>query len=484
MSQVAPALPPPPIKHVRASALGSTLLWVGNDESVSDLQLVVSGIGLVLRSATTAAAALAELAEYPVAACLLDCTRGSDALRLARAIRADRPATMLIGVVDAARPETTLDAFRAGVFDVLPSPIVPWDLSAVISNAQDLSELSSDATPVDRVEIAPYGVFGTSPAMKKIVELLPRVAPSRCAVLLYGEHGTGREMLARALHGHSRRPDAPFLSVDCSSLSPQELEHELFGMVSQRRSDGNDERRSVERVTRQSKLYAASGGTLYLMHVTEMPMRVQTKLARILRDREAVILHERERIELDIRTIASVEPGFESSVEDGRLRRDLYERLSLVRIELPPLRQRREDVPFLANFFLKDICRANNTPIKTLTRSALTLLAALPWRGNAPELHNVLERLVLLTPHGSIRLEDVLAQVRLDGSEIASTSATTLREARLRFEREYIASVVRQHHGRMGEAAAALGIQRTNLYRKLRQLSVGRQAREDRDRRA
>ena len=120
-------------------------------------------------------------------------------------------------------------------------------------------------------------------------------------MLLYGERGTGREMLARALHGHSRRPDAPFLTVDCSSLSPQELEHELFGMVSQRRSDGNDERRSVERVTRQSKLYAASGGTLYLMHLTEMPMRVQTKLARILRDREAVILHERERVELDIR---------------------------------------------------------------------------------------------------------------------------------------------------------------------------------------
>ena len=183
----------------------------------------------------------------------------------------------MIGVVDPARPETTLDAFRAGVFDVLPSPVVPWDLSAVISNAHDLADLSSDAAPLERIEVAPYGIFGTSPGMRKIVELLPRVAPSRCAVLLYGESGTGREMLARALHGHGRRPDAPFLTVDCSSLSPQELEHELFGMVSQRRSDGNDERRSVERVTRQSKLYMASGGTLYLMHAVEMPMRVQTK---------------------------------------------------------------------------------------------------------------------------------------------------------------------------------------------------------------
>ena len=481
MSQVAPALPPPPVRPVRASAMGSTVVWIGADDGLAELDVVVSGIGLVLRSATTASAAVAELGERPAAVCLLDCTRGSEALRIARTIRADRPSAILIGVVDPARPETTLDAFRAGVFDVLPSPVVPWDLSAVISNAHDLADLSNDQ-PLERVEIAPYGIFGTSPAMRKLVELLPRVAPSRCAVLLYGERGTGREMLARAIHGHGRRADAPFLTVDCSSLSPQELEHDLFGMVSQRRSDGNDERRSVERVTRQSKLYTASGGTLYLMHAIEMPMRVQTKLARVLRDREAVILHERERVELDIRTIAAVEPGFESSVEDGRLRRDLYERLSLVRIELPSLRQRREDVPFLANFFLKDICRSNNTPIKTLTRSALTLLAALPWRGNAPELRAVLERLVLLTPHGSIRLEDVLAQVRLDGTEIAATSATTLRDARLRFERDYIASVVRQHHGRMGEAAAALGIQRTNLYRKLRQLSVVRQGREDRGR--
>ena len=149
-----------------------------------------------------------------------------------------------------------------------------------------------------------------------------------------------------------------------------------------------------------------------------MPTRVQAKLHRVLRDREAV-LTDRARVELDIRPIAAVEPGFENAVEEGRLRRDLYDRLSLIRIELPPMRQRREDIPFLANHFLKEICRSNGAPLKTLTRSAVTLLGSLPWRGNAPELRALLERLVLLTPHGSIRLEDVLAQVRLDGSEVA-----------------------------------------------------------------
>lgn len=477
----ASASPPSASRPLRASAFASTVIWVGG--SVADrasIEPIVTGLGLSLRWATGTAQTLAELRERPSAVLLLDCTRGGEALRIARTVRSERPRGVIIGVVDPARPESTLDAFRAGVFDVLPFPLVPWDLSAVISNAHDLAELAGQAGEADDVEVSPYGVFGSSPAMRKIVELLPRVAPSRCPILLYGERGTGREMLARAIHGHARRAEAPFVAVDCSSATPQELEYELLGFVSQRRADGSEERRSVERVTKASKLFQASGGTLFLMNLSEMPVRVQAKLHRVLRDREVVMSSERHRVELDVRPIAAVEPGFEAAVEEGRIRHDLYDRLSLIRIELPPLRQRREDVPFLANHFLKEICRSSGTPIKTLTRSAVTLLAALPWRGNAPELRALLERLVLLTPHGSIRLEDVLAQVRLDGSEIASVGGTTLRDARLRFERDYIAAVVRQHHGRMGEAAAALGIQRTNLYRKLRQLSVLRQGREPR----
>lgn len=465
-------------RPLRPSPFSSVVLWIGSPQADrSELEAMLQGLGLHLRWAAGVTQALSELRDHPATLCLLDCTRGGEALRIARSIRTERPRAVIIGVVDPHRPESSLEAFRAGVFDILSWPLVPWELSAVISNAQDLVALSADGELVqDKVQVSPYGIFGSSPGMRKIVEVLPRVAPSRCAVLLYGERGTGREMLARAIHGHGRRPDAPFVALDCANASPQDLEHELFGTVSQRRADGHEERRSVERLSRHSRLFEASGGTLFLQNLTEMPTRVQAKLHRVLRDREAVLSNDRARVELDVRPIAAVEPGFENAVEEGRLRRDLYDRLSLIRIELPPLRQRREDIPFLANHFLKEICRGNGAPLKTLTRSAVTLLAALPWRGNAPEIRALLERLVLLTPHGSIRLEDVLAQVRLDGSEVAAVGGTSLREARLRFERDYIAAVVRQHHGRMGEAAQALGIQRTNLYRKLRQLSVARGA--------
>jgi two-component system, NtrC family, nitrogen regulation response regulator NtrX len=473
-----------PVTNARPASryppFGSTVIWVGSSpEDRAQVEAVVGGLGLTVQWATGTSQALAELREGAQALCLLDC-RSTEALRVARSIRTERPQACLVGVIDPGRPESNLDAFRAGVFDVLPWPIVPWDLSAIISNAQDLLQLVDGESDPGRVQVSPYGVFGSSPAMRKIVEVLPRVAPSRCAILLYGERGTGREMIARAIHGHSRRPEAPFVTVDCSHATPQDLEHELFGLISQRRVDGHEERRTMERISRNSRLVEASGGTLFLQNLVEMPTRVQAKLQRVLRDREAVLASDRTRLELDVRPMAAVEPGFEAAVEEGRLRRDLYDRLSLIRLELPPLRQRREDIPFVANHFLKSICRASGVPIKTLTRPALTLLAALPWRGNAPELRALLERLVLLTPHGSIRLEDVLAQVRLDGSEVASVGGTTLREARLRFERDYIAAVVRQHHGRMGDAAKALGIQRTNLYRKLRQLNVAKGGPESR----
>jgi two-component system nitrogen regulation response regulator NtrX len=468
------------VRPARNSVFGPVVLVISNASDQSRLESVLEGLGLHGRWVAGASQALQELRERPAMLCLLDCTRGGDALRIARSVRTERPRAVLIGIVDPQRHESSLEAFRAGVFDVLPAPIVPWDLSAVISNAQDLVGLVTEEESGESVQVAPFGVFGSSPAMRKIIDVLPRVSPSRCPILLYGERGTGREMLARTIHGHGRRPEAPFVSVDCANATPQDLEHELFGIVSQRRVDGHEERRTVERISRGSRLYEASGGTLFLQNLPEMPTRVQAKLQRVLRDREAVLSSDRSRVELDVRPIAAVDPGFESVVEEGRLRRDLYERLSLISIELPPLRQRREDIPFLANHFLKEVCRAGGAPIKTLTRSALTLLAALPWRGNAPELRALLERLVLLTPHGSIRLEDVLAQVRLDGTEIATAGGTTLREARLRFERDYIAAVVRQHHGRMGDAAHALGIQRTNLYRKLRQLSVTKAGRDAR----
>jgi two-component system nitrogen regulation response regulator NtrX len=172
--------------------------------------------------------------------------------------------------------------------------------------------------------------------------------------------------------------------------------------------------------------------------------------------------------------MAGVDPAVERSVQDGQIRDDLFRRLSVIRIEMPPLRQRREDIPAIANCFLRNICAAARVPPKTFSRSALSLLAALPWRGNAAELQTLLAMIVEGRHANVIALEDILLHVRLDGGPATIASGGTLKQARARFEREYIASVLEQHRGRISEAAKALGIQRTNLYRKMRALRVGR----------
>jgi DNA-binding NtrC family response regulator len=270
-------------------------------------------------------------------------------------------------------------------------------------------------------------------------------------------------MIARAIHSHDPNAGAPFVKVDCSGPTAEEIELQLFGVVAKRGSHASPERRSLERIGAHGRLRDADGGILFLENIIDLSARAQARLVRVLRDREVFVADDPEPVSLDIRPIASVDASVDAALEEGRLRPDLYERLSLIRVDVPALRQRREDIPVLATYFLKELCKANGKPIKSLTRPALTLLAALPWRGNAPELRSLLERLILLVPQGLIRLEDVLAHTQLEGSISPSGFDATLRQARARFE-----------HGRIAEAARVLGIQRTNLYRKMRRLNLMR----------
>jgi DNA-binding NtrC family response regulator len=219
---------------------------------------------------------------------------------------------------------------------------------------------------------------------------------------------------------------------------------------------------------------AARGGTLYLTDVTNLSARVQAALARLLRDREALLDSSGELIDVDVRPVAALEPGEDSAVADGRVREDLFERLSQARVDLAPLRRRREDVPALAAWLLDRACREASLPQKLFSRSALALLAALPWHGNAAELLALIERLTQSGGRPVVQIDDLLEHTSLDGLSARIEAGVTLKDARARFERDCIAAVLRRHRGRVGEAAKALGIQRTNLYRKVRQLNVPR----------
>ena len=300
-------------------------------------------------------------------------------------------------------------------------------------------------------------------------------------VIIRGEKGTGGELFARAIHlaAHESRGSttvdllaramqtassngSPFVVFDCGV--PNAVERRLFAS-----EDGRSEAAAAEPVGEFSALHQALGGTLVLKNLPELPGRVQARLARVLRDGEVLLVPTGKLQRADLRPIALIE-----SIDDDRVNPDLRRQLSQTTIGMPPLRERREDLPALIRCLLVDICASLNLPAKRASRQAVALLSALPWPGNLQELEGLLRLLVLKAAGRRIRLSDVLSNIRLDGGPTAVMYSGSLKQARMRFERDYVASVLAQHHGRMTEAAKTLGIQRTNLYRKVRQLAVSR----------
>lgn len=417
---------------------------------------------------------------------LLDLSRGAAALQIARELRTQRPGVLLFAVADEGRPDLTTEAVITGVADVFPRPPSVRHLTTAIE--RQISARSRQSSCSEEV-LGPV-LYSLSPSMREVASLVSRATSTRAGVIIRGEGGTGRQVVARAIH--TAQPGAAaFVSVDCAAYDEDQLESALFGNAARTYSapttdddrpegpGGNEASDpgtcALEYVSRDSRLHEARGGTLYLKHVTEAPTRVQVRLWRALRDREVVLVETRKTIALDVRPMAGVDPGIDHAVEEGCIREALFNRLSVIRIEMPPLRNRRDDIPALVNYFLREICFAQSVQPKTLSRPALSLIAALPWRGNGIELRSMLESIVVgLSDATQIGLEDVLAHVRLDAGPVVFTNGGTLRQARALFEREYIASVLDQHHGRISRAAKALGIQRTNLYRKMRSLRVVR----------
>jgi two-component system nitrogen regulation response regulator NtrX len=422
--------------------------------------------------ADNASLALNELQRHNMPV-LLDLSRGAAALQFAREIRTQRASTLMFAVVDARRPDLTTEAVLAGMADVFARPLGGRRVANAIERELKYEARESIPAAFENGD----DLYGHSVAMREVMTLIARAASMRAGVLIRGEEGTGRQVAARAIHTLQAPAEGAFVSVDCGLCDGDELDHELFGPAGRAANGGanSDGLKGLERVSRQGQLHHARGGTLYLRNVADAPTRVQARLARLLRDREAVIAETGETASFDVRPMAGVEPGFDSAVQDGRIREDLFRRLSVLRIDMPLLRNRREDIPALANYFLREICAGQRVPPKTLSRSALSLLSALPWRGNAAELRRLLESVVTDIQGGrGIALEDILGHVKLDGGAGLLSSGGTLKQARSRFEKEYIASVLEQHRGRISDAARALGIQRTNLYRKMRSLKVSR----------
>ncbi len=431
-------------------------------------------IGLRVVAASDVMQALQLLASRKLALCLIDLAGERSPVPAMRALRAQHPHTPIAGLFDASHPLRAAEAIHAGAIDLLPWPFDEREATTVLANARDVNPMAGETNGVARPGPA-EALVAQSPAMRRVTELVKHAARERSGVCISGEPGTGRTLVARTIHQlRNESGNRPFVHVDCAGDTPQELEGRLFGAPSSA-PPASTQRNGTDQIAKSGALYQAQGGTLLLLNLMEAPARVQARLARALRDREVLVIDGKAAlVELDVQPIATLDVNVDGAVADGRLRADLYKQIAQVRIDLPALRRRREDIPVLAVYLLKRVCSANHAPEKHLSRAAVQVLSALPWGGNVAELRTLLETLVKSVDRPVIHLEDLLEHARLDGGTEPVDVGSTLRDAKMRFERDCISAVLARHHGRVPEAAKALGIQRTNLYRKIRQLNVAR----------
>ncbi len=317
-----------------------------------------------------------------------------------------------------------------------------------------------------RLVPAPSGAIelvGRSAAIARVLELVRRSAPLDTGVLIVGERGADTESIARELHDRGRS-SAPWIHIECGASDAAWLERSLFG------DPGNQMPSDLEAVAASSRIASARGGTMFLQDVGELPAAVQARLARVARDGEVRI--DGEIASTRIRLIAGALPSIDADVRENRFRAELFKRIAVSRIDLPPLRDRLEDVPALAARLVEDLTSAAGLPPRSFTQAALALLSAINWPGNLAELRAVVERAIAETNDEVIQIEQLLPALQLDRVNTPFVPSGNLRDARLRFEREYISAVLQHHGWRMADAAQTLGIQRPNLYRKARQLGI------------
>ncbi|HET9299555.1 MAG TPA: sigma-54 dependent transcriptional regulator [Candidatus Polarisedimenticolaceae bacterium] len=415
--------------------------------------------------------ALRRLADEPVDAVLLDLQMpGRDGFSVLEVLRERGIAVPVIVLTAHGTIEKAVRAVQLGAADFVEKPPSTERLLVSLENALRRSRLEADNRRLATEAGLGEEILGSSPPMKQLAETVQRVAPTQAPVLLLGENGAGKELVARAIHAGSARRSKPLVTLNCAAIPDTLFESELFGHARGAFTGATDARRG--------KFQEADGGTLFLDEVGEIPLALQPKLLRALESGEVERVGGRgERV--DVRIVAATNRDLEAEVAAGRFRQDLYFRLLVVPVRVPPLRERREDVPLLAAHFLAEACRKNRIRAKILSESALGLLRSHSWPGNVRELRNAMERVAILVA------EPVIEPRHLDflqtGVAAAPPSSPAAAQEDLasyleRVEREAILRVCERHHWRMTKAAAELGLERSHLYKKLKALGIERPA--------
>lgn len=442
------------------------LLVVDDEAGIREsLSLILQDEGYQVESAGSAEEALQRAAIGDLEVVLMDVwLPGMDGLEALSRLQASARPPAVIMISGHSTIETAVRATKLGAFDFLEKPLSLEKVIVLVRNAIQQRRLQEENQTL-RTELQQrYQVIGESVPMKALRQQIAVTAPTNGRVLIYGESGTGKELVARALHAGSLRSKSLFVEVNCAAIPEELIESELFGHIKGSFTGATEDK--------TGKFRKADGGTLFLDEVGDMSLRTQAKVLRVLEEQRLEPVGSNQTISVDVRVLAATNKNLEQEIARGAFRQDLFYRLNVIPFCVPPLRERKEDIPILSRFFLNEFSSAYGKKTRELSDTAMDILARYPWPGNIRELRNLIERLVIICPQARIEAHHLPPELFRGVAESPQQPYSTLHEARSAYEREFILRKLQENRWNMTQTATVLGLERSHLYRKMKSLGI------------
>ncbi len=382
---------------------------------------------------------------------------GIDGIETLRRLREISPATRVIMISGHATIATAVTATKLGAYDFIEKPLALEHTLLTARNALSYSKLEQANAMLQHELEARFNIVGDSIPIKALRKQIALVAPTKSRVLIYGESGSGKELVGRNLHFMSKRASSPFVEVNCAAIPEELIESELFGHTKGSFTGASE--------AKKGKFETADGGTLFLDEIGDMTLKTQAKVLRAVEDQSFQPIGAPAVVRVDVRVLAATNKNLPSEIAAGRFREDLFYRLNVIPFRVPPLRERREDIPVLSRYFMRLFSVDLAGPPKEFTADAMDLMTDYSWPGNVRELRNEIERLVIMVQENPIQARDLSLP---NGSSNGSSSSSTLHQAKAQYEKEFILSKLRETNWNVSQTARLLGLERSYLYRKMK----------------